>query len=235
MASPPPRTTAVSDSAARIAILEIANLLSVPMALTAVIRLGVPAAILRSGENTPLSASEILPSSSDPSLLQSLLRLLSSYNIFQEHISDCGARRYSLTSLGQTLVGEASYADYVLQHHQDALVCAWPKLHEAVLNPTGPDPFRRATGGVPAYEYYGTDPQSGFDGVERLVDVGGSSGACLEMIMKQVPSVKSGVNFDLPEVVAAAPEIPGESFAGSIYILLGCYYNHFKLHVIYWF
>jgi O-methyltransferase domain len=106
---------------------------------------------------------------------------------------------------------------------------------EAVLNPTGPDPFRWATGGVPAYEYYGTDPQSGFDGVERLVDVGGSSGACLEMIMKQVPSVKSGVNFDLPEVVAAAPEIPGESFAGSIYILLGCYYNHFKLHVIYWF
>jgi hypothetical protein len=127
MASPPPRTTAVSDSAASIAILEIANLLSVPMALTAVIRLGVPAAILRSGENTPLSASEILPSSSDPSLLH----LLSSYNIFQEHISDCGARRYSLTSLGQTLVGEASYADYVLQHHQDALVHVWPKLHEA--------------------------------------------------------------------------------------------------------
>jgi O-methyltransferase domain/Dimerisation domain len=245
MASPPPpRTAAASNPAASIAILEIANLLSVPMALTAVIRLGVPEAIWRSGENTPLSASEILPSSTDPSLLQRLLRLLSSYNIFQEHISDCGTRRYSLTSLGQTLVGEASYADYVLQHHQDALVRAWPKLHEAVLDPTGPNPFRRANGGMPAYEYYGMDPQAnglmlramkgvsepfmerllkgyqcGFDGVERLVDVGGSSGACLEMIMKQVPSVRSGVNFDLPEVIAAAPEIPGESFAGdqSIY------------------
>lgn len=225
-------------------MLEIANLLSVPMALTAVIRLGVPAAIWRSGENNPLSASEILPSS-DPSLLQRLLRLLSSYNIFQEHISDTGTRRYSLTSIGQTLVGESSYADYVLQHHQEALIWAWPKLHEAVLDPTGPDPFRRANGGVPAYEYYGRDPdanglmlramkgvsepfierllegyKSGFHGVELLVDVGGSSGACLEMIMKQVPSVRSGVNFDLPEVVEAAPEIPGESFTCSSAILI---------------
>ncbi|KAJ4785300.1 O-methyltransferase [Rhynchospora pubera] len=237
---PPPLTGAACDPAASIAILEIANLLSVPMALSAVIRLGVPAAIWRSGDNKPLSAAEILPSSTDPSLLQRLLRLLSSYNIFQEHISDTGTRRYSLTSLGQTLVGDASYAHYVLQHHQDALVRAWPKLHDAVLDPTGPDPFRRANGGVPAYEYYGTDPeanglmlramkgvsepfmerllegyQSGFDGVETLVDVGGSSGTCLEMIMKRVPSVRAGVNFDLPDVVAAAPEIPGVTHIGG--------------------
>lgn len=105
------------------------------------------------------------------------------------------------------------------------------------MDPTGPDPFTKANG-LPAYEFYGKDGEAndlmkramagmsvpfmesfldgydgGFDGVETLVDVGGSSGACLGMIMRRVGSVKTGVNFDLPEVVAGAPEFPG---------MLGC-------------
>lgn len=50
----------------------------------------------------------------------------------------------------------------------------------------------------------------GFAGVKRLVDVGGSAGDCLRMIMRKHPSVTEGINFDLPEVVAKAPTIPGE-------------------------
>ena len=144
--------------------------------------------------------------------------------------------------MGRTLVPEgasgASYADYVLQHHQDALVAAWPRLHEAVLDPRGPEPFARANAGVPAYAYYGKDREAnqvmlramtgvsepfmdalldgygaddggGFRGVATLVDVGGSSGACLEMIMRRVPTIKEGINFDLPDVVADAPPIAG--------------------------
>ncbi|XP_037455763.1 caffeic acid 3-O-methyltransferase-like [Triticum dicoccoides] len=50
-------------------------------------------------------------------------------------------------------------------------------------------------------------PGGGFEGVATLVDVGGSSGACLAMFMRRVPTIRQGVNFDLPDVVAAAPPI----------------------------
>jgi hypothetical protein len=40
----------------------------------------------------------------------------------------------------------------VLQHHQDALVRAWPLLHEAVLDPAGPEPLARANAGALACE-----------------------------------------------------------------------------------
>ncbi|KAH9725316.1 methyltransferase 2 domain-containing protein [Citrus sinensis] len=44
----------------RLAIMELANMISVPMSLTAAIRLHVPDAIRQGGANTPLSASQIL-------------------------------------------------------------------------------------------------------------------------------------------------------------------------------
>ncbi|KAH0462063.1 hypothetical protein IEQ34_009638 [Dendrobium chrysotoxum] len=238
---------------ARLAMMEISNMLSVPMALNAIVRLNVPEAIWQSGSNSPLSAAEILArlnlsSTASPSNLQRLLRLLSSHNVFAEHL-DGVDRRYSLTEIGRTLVadddeanGGVSYAPYVLQHHQDALVRAWPLLHEAVLDPDGPEPFSRANGGVPAYSYYGGDDAAndlmrramwgvsvpfmeaflaeygaagGLEGVGTIVDVGGSSGACLQMIMRSVPGVKAGINFDLPEVVAGAPAFHGVTHVGG--------------------
>jgi hypothetical protein len=236
-------------------MMELANMISVPMALTAVIRLGVPSAVWAGGANTPLSAAELLPEGHpDPSVLERLLRLLASRGVFSEHPHphhNHHPRRFALTEVGRTLVPSgpsgASYADYVLQHHQDALVRAWPRLHEAVLDPAGPEPFARANAGVPAYAFYGGDrdangvmlramagvsepfmeallppPLDGggglllFDGVATLVDVGGSSGACLEMIMRRVPTIREGINFDLPDVVAAAPTIAGNRY----YLLL---------------
>lgn len=110
---------------------------------------------------------------------------------------------------------------------------AWPLVHEAVLDPTT-EPFVKANG-EPAYDYYGKqeemnelmlkamsgvsvpfmkamlDGYDGFKGVERLVDVGGSAGDCLRMILKKYPGVRHGINFDLPEVVAKAPNIPGNA------------------------
>ena len=108
---------------------------------------------------------------------------------------------------------------------------AWGMVEEAVVDPTR-EPFARANGEA-AYEYYGKRPEmnglmqramsgvsvpfmraildgyDGFVGVRRLVDVGGSAGDCLRMILAKFPSVREGVNFDLPEVVARAPPIPG--------------------------
>ncbi|VAI63426.1 unnamed protein product [Triticum turgidum subsp. durum] len=243
-----PTAAEMSPPEARLAMMELANMIAVPMALTAVIRLGVPAAVWAGGANAPLSAAELLPPGHpDPSVLERLLRLLASRGVFSEHAADPSGgpeRRYALTAVGRTLVPSgpsgASYADYVLQHHQDALVLAWPRLHEAVLDPAGPEPFARAHAGVPAYAYYGQDRaanevmlramtgvsepfmqalldgyEGGFEGVATLVDVGGSSGACLEMIMRRVPTIREGVNFDLPDVVAAAPPIAGVKHVGG--------------------
>lgn len=114
---------------ARVAILELANMISVPMSLNAVVRLNVADAIWQGGTNSPLSASEILarihPSGGDPENLQRILRMLTSYGVFAEHLNaDAIERKYSLTEIGKTLVtdGEGlSYAPYVLQHHQVSL------------------------------------------------------------------------------------------------------------------
>ncbi|XP_015898579.1 nicotinate N-methyltransferase 1 [Ziziphus jujuba] len=229
---------------ARLGIMELANMISVPMSLNAVVRLKVADAIWDGGSNTPLSASQILtrllPSGGgDPENLQRILRMLSSYGVFTEHLNG-SKRNYSLTDVGKTLVTDSeglSYAPYVLQHHQDALMRAWPLVHDAVLDPST-EPFVKANG-EPAYGYYGKKPEmnglmqkamsgvsvpfmkailegyNGFEGVERLVDVGGSGGDCLRMILLKHPNVRQGINFDLPEVVAKAPQIPGVTHVGG--------------------
>ncbi|KAH1039626.1 hypothetical protein J1N35_041369 [Gossypium stocksii] len=242
--------TAESNNKARLAIMELANMISVPMSLNAIVRLNVPDAIWQGGANTPLSAvqilSRVLPSGGgDPENLQRILRMLTSYGVFDEHLNCSGddshspERKYSLTDIGKTLVTDAedlSYAPYVLQHHQDALMRAWPLVHEAVLNPTW-EPFVKANG-EGAYSYYGKKPEmnglmqkamsgvsvpfmraildgyDGLTGVKRLVDVGGSAGDCLRMILQKYPHVE-GINFDLPEVVAKAPSITGVTHVGG--------------------
>ncbi|GLT93488.1 hypothetical protein SLE2022_112780 [Rubroshorea leprosula] len=238
--------TTESRNRSRLAILELANMISVPMSLNAIVRLNVPDAIWQGGANTPLSAPQIIakifPSGGgDPENLQRILRMLTSYDVFSEHLdTDTAERKYSLTEIGKTLVTDAdglSYASYVLQHHQEALMRAWPLVHEAVVDPKS-EPFVKANG-EPAYSYYGKKPEmnglmqkamsgvsvpsmkailegyEGFNGVQRLVDVGGSAGDCLRMILQKNPNIRQGINFDLPEVVAKAPEILGVTHVGG--------------------
>ncbi|KAK4392134.1 Flavone 3'-O-methyltransferase 1 [Sesamum angolense] len=209
------------------AIMELANLVSVPMSLNAVIKLKVLDTIWQDGSNNPLSAAEILSAvavgpHADAENLQRILRLLTSYGVFNEHTGKYGSERSPKTD-----ENGLSYAPYILQHHQDAIMLAWPLVHEAVLDPSS-EPFVKVHGELP-YSYYGKYPEmnflmqkamsgvsvpfmkafldgyDGFQGVETLVDVGGNSGDCLRMIMTKYPSIKKGVNFDLPEVVEKAP------------------------------
>ncbi|CAN1134874.1 Nicotinate N-methyltransferase 1 [Linum perenne] len=223
---------------ARLAILEFSNMISVPMSLTALVRLNVPELIWQGGAHVPLSAADILSRihhcpAADPANLQRFLRLLSSHGVFHEHI-DSGERKYSLTEIGMTLVTDSeglSFAPYILQHYHDALMRAWPYAHEMVVDPTAA-PFVKANGELP-YTYYGKRPEMtelmqkamsgtnapfmkamldgyrGFDGVKKLVDVGGSRGDCLQMILRKFPCIREAINFELPEVVAIAPPIPG--------------------------
>ncbi|GKV41241.1 hypothetical protein SLEP1_g48806 [Rubroshorea leprosula] len=154
--------------------------------------------------------SKVLPSDGgDAENLQRILRMLTSYGVFAEvlHDTDRAERKYSLTEIGKMLVTDAnglSCKSYVLQHFQDKLMKAWPLVHEAVVDPTS-EPFVKVNS-EPAYTYYGKrlemtglmqkamsgvpvpfmkamlEAYSGFDGIQRLVDVGGSTGHCLRMI-----------------------------------------------------
>ncbi|XP_023756946.1 nicotinate N-methyltransferase 1 [Lactuca sativa] len=248
METPDAETPPPTSNAARLAIMELANMISVPMSLNAVVRLNVADAIWQNGSNKPLSAAEIIPlilpsGAGDPENLQRILRMLTSYGVFNEHIisGDILQRRYSLTEIGKTLVTDEnglSYGAYVLQHHQEELMKAWGVVHEAVVD-SSTEPFVKANGGETAYGLYGKKPEmndlmlkamsgvtvpfmkvvlegyDGFNGVERLVDVGGSAGDCLRMILQKHSHIKEGVNFDLPEVVAKAPKIDGVSHVGG--------------------
>ncbi|KAL1290880.1 hypothetical protein HN51_059420 [Arachis hypogaea] len=234
-----------SQSKERLAIFELAHMISVPMSLVAIIKLKVPQTIWQQGSNTPLSASEIITrvhphGSADPHNLQRMLRLLTSFNIFFEHLNPNGERKYTLTDIGKTLVDDdegLSYAYYMLQHHEDALINTWPFVAEAVEDPTTV-PFKKANGDG-AMSYYSKRPNminlfgkamrsvsvpfmremlenyDGFNGVESLVDVGGNYGDCLEMIMQRYPNIRKGINFDLPHVVAHAPPLPGIIHVGG--------------------
>ncbi|KAK7410882.1 hypothetical protein VNO78_02078 [Psophocarpus tetragonolobus] len=233
------------ESKARLAILELAHMMSVPMSLMAVINLKVPEAIWQDGSNTPLSAAQILdiirPSGGgDAENLQRLLRLLSSYDIFLEHLSSTAQRKYSLTDVGISLVDDGqglSYAYYMLQHHQEALMRGWELVGEAVKD-SRTEPFVKANG-ESAIEYYTKRADvmpliykslngmcvpfmremlqvyDGFQGVETLVDVGGNSGITLSMIIDKFPNVRKGINYDLPDMVSRAPQFPGVTHVGG--------------------
>ncbi|CAH8392708.1 unnamed protein product [Eruca vesicaria subsp. sativa] len=58
----------------------------------------------------------------------------------------------------------------------------------------------------------------GFEDVNTLVDVGGSSGTTLGLVTSKYPHIK-GVNFDLPQVLTNAPLYPGvEHVSGDMFI-----------------
>jgi len=48
----------------------------------------------------------------------------------------------------------------------------------------------------------------GFEGVKRLVDVGGALGININLITSKYPHIQ-GINFDLPHVIQDAPSYPG--------------------------
>ncbi|KAF9625383.1 hypothetical protein IFM89_022175 [Coptis chinensis] len=58
----------------------------------------------------------------------------------------------------------------------------------------------------------------GFEGLKTVVDVGGGTGATINMIAEKHPLVK-GINFDLPHVIKDAPAYLGvEHIEGDMFI-----------------
>ncbi|KZV40955.1 caffeic acid 3-O-methyltransferase [Dorcoceras hygrometricum] len=175
-------------------------------------------------------------------MLDRILRLLATYSVVKcrlRTLPDGGVERlYGLEPVCEFLTKNddgVSMAPLVLMNQDKVLIESWFHLKDAVLD--GGIPFNKAYG-MTAFEYHGTDPRfnkvfnqgmsnhstiimkeildsyGGFHGLKSIVDVGGGTGAILNMIVSKYPTIK-GINFDLPHVVEDAPSYPGVEHVGG--------------------
>ncbi|XP_022945961.1 caffeic acid 3-O-methyltransferase [Cucurbita moschata] len=175
-------------------------------------------------------------------VLDRMLRLLASYSILTYSLNTLPdgslQRLYGLAPVAKFLVKNqdgVSIAPLCLMNQDKVLMESWYHLKDAVLE--GGIPFNKAYG-MTAFEYHGTDPRfnrvfnrgmsdhstitmkkiletyKGFEGLNSVVDVGGGTGAVLNMIVSKYPSIR-GINFDLPHVIQDAPAYPGVQHVGG--------------------
>ncbi|CAI9086993.1 OLC1v1020943C2 [Oldenlandia corymbosa var. corymbosa] len=171
-----------------------------------------------------------------PVMLDRILRVLASYSVLNCKLREAEGggveRLYGLAPVCKYLTKNAdgvSMAALVLMNQDKVLMESWYHLKDAVLE--GGIPFNKAYG-MTAFEYHGTDPRfnkvfnqgmsnhstitmkkilevyDGFRGLNTVVDVGGGTGATLNMIISKYPIIK-GINFELPHVVEDATPYPG--------------------------
>ncbi|GFP93712.1 caffeic acid 3-o-methyltransferase 1 [Phtheirospermum japonicum] len=175
-------------------------------------------------------------------MLDRILRLLATHSVLNcrlERLPDGGVERlYSLAPVCEFLTKNedgVSMAPLLLMFLDKVSMDSWYHLNDAFLK--GEIPFNKAHG-MSLFDYNGTDKRfnklfnqamsnsstilmkkiletyDGFEGLKSMVDVGGGSGATLNMIISKYPSIK-GINFDLPHVIEHAPSYSGVDHVGG--------------------
>ena len=177
--------------------------------------------------------------SEDPDLgaLSRILSYLSSMGILQAVKAEEGINmKYGLTNLSKSYftsadINRRSLVPLVLLQTHPTYVTAWANIHERVLH--GGDNWKKSSGnGKDFWSFAGSHPEfsaifnagmvavtkatmedilavyDGFKDVNTLVDVGGGHGDALSLIIDAYPHIR-GINFDLPQVIATAPTLPG--------------------------
>ncbi|KAF6137639.1 hypothetical protein GIB67_030531 [Kingdonia uniflora] len=193
---------------------------------------------------SPSEIASKLPSNKNPEapiMLDRMLRLLASYKVLTciMHTLEDGhvERLYGLAPVCKFLVNNEDGVSLAAGvNTQDiVLMKSWYYLKDAVLE--GGVAFNKAYG-MTLYDYHGKDSRfskvfngcmsnhstiimkkilekyKGFEGLKTLVDVGGGTGATLNMIISKYPTIK-GINFDLPQVIKYAPCYPGIEHVGG--------------------
>ncbi|XWS61429.1 hypothetical protein CRYUN_Cryun07bG0124900 [Craigia yunnanensis] len=193
---------------------------------------------------SPKEVASQLPAKNPDALvmLDRILRLLASYSILTCSLRTLPdgkmERLYGLAPVCKFLTKNedgVTLSALSLMNQDKVLMESWYYLKDAVLE--GGIPFNKAYG-MTAFEYHGTDPRfnkvfnrgmsdhstitmkkiletyDGFEGLKTLVDVGGGTGATLNMIVSKHPSIK-GINFDLHHVIEDAPAYPGVEHVGG--------------------
>ncbi|KAI9086712.1 hypothetical protein K1719_031306 [Acacia pycnantha] len=212
------------------------------MALKSAVELRIPDIIHRHGG--PINLSQITASlpdatSPDPTCLARIMRLLVRRNIFSaHHPSDSGDTLYGLTHSSRWLLSDSAVnlAPMLLMENNPTLLAPWHYLSHCVRE--GGEAFKKAHGGdiwalaseSPDFNKLFNDGMActarivmeaiissykeGFESIGSLVDVGGGTGGTVLEIVKAYPHIKC-INFDLPHVVATAPEHGGVTHVGG--------------------
>ncbi|KAK9109370.1 hypothetical protein Sjap_017430 [Stephania japonica] len=207
-------------------------------AVKCAIELGISEAMENHGQ--PITLSELSTSlDCSPSSLHRIMRLLVHQKLFKETISpEDQTKYYSLTPITRLLKNhDHSMAALVLLESSPVMLAPWHALSGRVRD-EGRAAFE-ATHGESLWDYNAKHPKHSklvndamasnarivlpvvlkgraevFEGIGTVVDVGGGNGSALQTMIKAFPWIK-GINFDLPHVVAAAPEIAGVEHVGG--------------------
>ncbi|KAM7263342.1 hypothetical protein ACFE04_001025 [Oxalis oulophora] len=206
------------------------------MALKCAIELGL--ADIIHAHNAPMTLSQIAASiidhspSSTPNMdnLNRIMRYLVNMKIFSSTVDNEGETLYGPTPLSKWISNdfELGIAPLVLLNDHSLQQAGLHFLAESVKN--GGDAFTMAHGcdpwafasknalynelfnkGMACMQYLAMtiiDQYEGLKTVGSLVNVGGGTGQFLAGIVKKHQHIK-GINFDLPHVIAMAPELPG--------------------------
>lgn len=212
------------------------------MALKSAVELRIPDIIHRHGG--PITLFQIIASlsdapSPDTAYLARIMRLLVRRNIFSAHRpSHGGDTLYGLTHSSRWLLRDSAVnlAPMIVMENHPTLVAPWHYLSQCVRD--GGVAFKKAHGreiwelaaesaefnelfnegmkctGKMAMMAIVSAYKEGFESIGSLVDVGGGTGGTVSEIVKAYPHIK-GINFDLPHVVATAPEYNGVTHVGG--------------------
>ncbi|KAJ0111293.1 hypothetical protein Patl1_02208 [Pistacia atlantica] len=211
------------------------------MALKSAVELRLADIIHSNGGSISLSqiASKIDSSSPNIPYLGRIMRMLVRKGVFTaQRPSDGGDTLYGSTHISTWLLhdSELSLAPMILMENNLWQLAPWHYLSQCVKE--GGIAFKKAHG-CEMWDFASQNPEfnklfndalactakiviraflsrykDGFNNVRSLVDVGGGTGGELVEILKAYPHIQ-GINFDLPHVVATAPEYEGVSNVGG--------------------
>ncbi|KAL4312163.1 hypothetical protein GQ457_01G052160 [Hibiscus cannabinus] len=224
-------------------ILQILDSFTESMSLKCVVELGVADAL--NSHNYPMTLSQIAARLPFPNLdtdrLSRVMSFLSCRKVFDATVDkESGEAVYGLTDSSRWLLTDnesESLVPAVLLATHPCAMAAWNCMSTSIAE-GGACGFSRANGSTlydfqsKNYEYKKVFREAmacntrvvmkavlecykdGFNDVGTIVDVGGGSGDAVAEIVKAHPHIK-GFNFDLPNVVASAPEYPNVSHVGG--------------------
>ncbi|MCL7041057.1 hypothetical protein MKW94_025779 [Papaver nudicaule] len=218
------------------------------MALKCAVELGIPDIINSHGRpvTIPEIISSLPTTTSSPDMIDYLtriMRLLVRKRIFASKFDqESNKTHYDLTPSSKWLLKESrsNLSPFVLFVLDPWLLKPFHTMAKCVKE--GGLPFEKAHG-VEIWDFASANPQfnrlfndamrcateiiinpmlveykDGFNGIESLVDVGGGTGTMIAEIVKANPHIR-GINFDLPHVLATAPEQPGvEHVGGNMFV-----------------
>ncbi|WOG84198.1 hypothetical protein DCAR_0103379 [Daucus carota subsp. sativus] len=202
------------------------------------VELGIPDILENHGDPMTLSQLSSALNCSSTALFR-IMRFLMNRGIFQEKITKQGSMGYAQTALSRLLTkdGNESLASMLLFQSSSAIIAPWHYLSSRVLDDKT-SAFVRAHG-MDIWQHGAENPDDAklldeamasdtrrtipavlegcpeiFDGLSSVVNVGGGDGTALRILIKACPWIR-GINFDLPRVVAAAPECEGMEHVGG--------------------